>query len=167
MRWIFKNKEWIFSGAGVALIVAALSWWGFNEKAPEQIPPASPQQINNGDQGIQVGRDAYINRIPEKQEDKKIAEDVINRLSPDNIRAKSIRAAERELGIPVEEDINQRTFIKDGYRVSISDFVDNKSYQTISIGPVENASLRDLRKVIGDRPRLTPFFLPFASLARV
>ncbi|MCB1824405.1 MAG: hypothetical protein H6974_15570 [Gammaproteobacteria bacterium] len=150
IRWLSRNIPWVFSGAGIAIIAALLTWLNSTQDAPAQTSTAPPQQIIYGDHGIQAGRDVYIGQsAKEEEEGKEISENLLMKLSPDNIRAKSIRAAEHELELKnlVEEDANQRTFIKEGYRVSISDFIDDKSYQTISIGPVENSSLADLPKI--------------------
>lgn len=145
MHWFNRNKEWFLSGVGVTIIIALCTWWTSNGETQEQISTANQTQIIHGGQGIQAGRDVYINQIQEK--DKKLVEDIIKRLSPDNIRSKSIKLVERELGTPVEESADSKTFVKDGYRISISDFIDDKSYRTISIGPVETALSTDLPKI--------------------
>lgn len=59
LQWLLDNKEWVFSGVGVALIVALVAWLrrpvaGTNQR----------QEGGSGSRNIQAGRDINLNVHP-------------------------------------------------------------------------------------------------------
>ncbi len=57
LDWLMKNKEWVFSGIGVAVLTAIVGWiW--SKKGKDEAGTHITQQSNvNGDN---VGRDKII-----------------------------------------------------------------------------------------------------------
>lgn len=49
---------------------------------------------------------------------------------------RSLRYAEEVLGVPLEESKYHRVYEKYGYRITILGIVDDKSYDTVTIGPI-------------------------------
>ena len=45
--WLYRNKEWLFSGIGIAVTAAILGWFFSTPEAPPPSPPSSVQ-ANNG-----------------------------------------------------------------------------------------------------------------------
>lgn len=57
MEWILKNKEWLFSGAAVAIPVALISWivgWFISSRDKQQ------QKGGDGSINIQVGGNVNV-----------------------------------------------------------------------------------------------------------
>lgn len=55
MEWIIDNKEWLFSGLGVAIIVGLFAW-------SRQIKHRQVQKGGHGSTNIQAGGDIDIGR---------------------------------------------------------------------------------------------------------
>jgi len=53
IQWIVTNKEWIFSGIGIAAIAAGLKFFSKDKGAINQ-------KIGNNSTGIQAGRDVNL-----------------------------------------------------------------------------------------------------------
>lgn len=59
MEWFIQNKEWLLSGAAIAIPIAIITWF-FVKKSNIQ-----KQKGGKGSTNIQVGRDININRSNE------------------------------------------------------------------------------------------------------
>jgi hypothetical protein len=53
LDWIWKNKEWVFSGIGVAAVVAVVGW--IRSRQSGQVQRSSRNSTN-----LQAGRDIKI-----------------------------------------------------------------------------------------------------------
>jgi len=56
MNWIIENKDWLFSGAAIAIPLAVLGFL-FNRKKPQQ-----NQVMGDKSKGYQSGRDINIGK---------------------------------------------------------------------------------------------------------
>jgi hypothetical protein len=54
MKWIIQNKEWLFSGAAIAIPLTIISWL-FSRKGDTQVQKGGDNSTN-----IQVGRNLNI-----------------------------------------------------------------------------------------------------------
>lgn len=54
MEWIVENKEWLFSGAAIAIPLAIIGWL-FSSRGSKQVQNGRDRSTN-----IQVGRDLKI-----------------------------------------------------------------------------------------------------------
>ena len=61
MEWFIRNKEWLLSGAAIAIPIAIITWL-FSKKSRIQ-----KQKGGKGSTNIQVGRDININRSNEEK----------------------------------------------------------------------------------------------------
>lgn len=65
MEWITDNREWLFSGAFVAIPLAVLGWaLGRNSKSPGRV---QRQRGGRGSTNLQAGGDILIE--PEREDD--------------------------------------------------------------------------------------------------
>jgi hypothetical protein len=58
LDWLWKNKEWVFSGVGVAALVGFLGWLRSKRKSGSRLHQS--QQSGHNSTNIQAGRDVNI-----------------------------------------------------------------------------------------------------------
>ena len=63
MNWIKNHYPWVFSGAGVAVIIALLNWFS---AAPAR-KHSAPSQIQSGTGNVQVNGDVFISGKIDRQ----------------------------------------------------------------------------------------------------
>lgn len=56
MEWIVENKDWLFSGAAIALPIAVISWF-ISSRKTKQV-----QKGGNNSTNIQIGGNLKIDR---------------------------------------------------------------------------------------------------------
>jgi hypothetical protein len=62
-NWLLANREWVFSGVGVALVTAVLALRRRNNR------PSQSQTAGNSSTNIQAGRDIQLPDIPNPRSD--------------------------------------------------------------------------------------------------
>ncbi len=64
LDWLIQNKEWVFGGAGVAVIAAVVGLLKRRSNGPSQ-----NQRSGSNSTNIQAGRDISLNKEPSKSDD--------------------------------------------------------------------------------------------------
>ena len=57
LKWVADNKDWIFDGVGVALIVGIVTWFGSrrDKGSADNIPLRQRQRGGKGSTNVQIG----------------------------------------------------------------------------------------------------------------